>query len=699
MPRTVTLTFDDNSTHVYNNVPDDIAPAAIEQRASADFQGKKLKGIDGGKQANGPVTANPNLIHQGDKAYRGLSPTGERFADIGGATVLGGAMGAAAPEILGAAANVAGAFPATAGLRGPLTFMSNAARAAGRPASAASGAIGGLTGETAGQAVELVGGGPTAAEIARFAAGGIGPEAANLAAWAVKNKGGIPFIVNKLREATGKEVKLSEAQTKYLDEQIAALRGGEKTDQSLEAVGSIMGDRGRNLLDTADHQMVAALQQGSQVGKPGAFSGKTNADIGERLRDVITTRNQSFLDARSKQYKDTQRIRDLNVTNRENSGLTVDKMPEYTDLVNSIRGELVGGMRSPTVQAGYQKILSEIENKNEVGTTSFQALDDVRRSLGEAFRGKPPQGYEAIEKGAAKDLYQKISNLQKKYAGPAQEKLLEDYHAATEGMQVFSSKAGKKATALDQFREGNFATDASTLPSTYFKTRASIQALKDLTGSNKEVAVAALEHADKELAGKTGPQIREWMTKNAEWLSEVRPVQGLVNKYATRLEESERSLSNAVAFGKQAASDAAILTKHPIPAQRAVDMIRSMDKPSGAEAFLKIAPIISQSPETKSQMVNAVRQVVADQSTAKGAIDLFSRNIRPFLEQSGIAQKTEMDFIAGQLDKIQKMQVPESEKLGWARRMLLQATGTWAASAATRANVGSYNYMANQVPQ
>ena len=48
MARTVTITFDDNTNHVYENVPDDVTPEKVEQRASKEYPGKALKTIDGG---------------------------------------------------------------------------------------------------------------------------------------------------------------------------------------------------------------------------------------------------------------------------------------------------------------------------------------------------------------------------------------------------------------------------------------------------------------------------------------------------------------------------------------------------------------------------------------------------------------------------------------------------------------------------
>lgn len=50
MPRNITVTFDDGSTHVYNNAPDDITPDQVTARAQQDFQ-KQVKAIDGGRKS------------------------------------------------------------------------------------------------------------------------------------------------------------------------------------------------------------------------------------------------------------------------------------------------------------------------------------------------------------------------------------------------------------------------------------------------------------------------------------------------------------------------------------------------------------------------------------------------------------------------------------------------------------------------
>jgi len=49
MPRNITVTFEDGSTHVYQNAPDTITPQQVQERASKDF-GKAIKALDGGRK-------------------------------------------------------------------------------------------------------------------------------------------------------------------------------------------------------------------------------------------------------------------------------------------------------------------------------------------------------------------------------------------------------------------------------------------------------------------------------------------------------------------------------------------------------------------------------------------------------------------------------------------------------------------------
>lgn len=56
MPRNVTITLSNGKTHTYNNVPDNVTPEQIEQRAAQEFRGLRVTDISGGKKAAAPKT-------------------------------------------------------------------------------------------------------------------------------------------------------------------------------------------------------------------------------------------------------------------------------------------------------------------------------------------------------------------------------------------------------------------------------------------------------------------------------------------------------------------------------------------------------------------------------------------------------------------------------------------------------------------
>ncbi len=685
----------------------------------------------------GAAVGNPNLQRQGDRALRPDVQAGEALAAIGGAGATGGIMGAAAPEILGAVATGVRAlpFPGAPAVATGLDFAGRTARMAGRPISAIGGAVSGIAGETAGQIVEATGAPQPLAEAARFVGGGVGAETANAAKMVLQKYALVPALglASKFKHEAAKKLleklqtspgTLASQERELLDSITAEIRGGAKTDAPLENVGNIMRNEGNRLLLSGETQRANALLQSGSVGNAGGYPSRdrTLADIGGELQSTILARNKAGLEARSAQYTANEKMRDSIVAQREGAGQYVNDLPEYQSLIAEIRGQLNNAeamKRSPTIQASYEKVLREITNPQKTEAeiklvlsgrnldfqestgvpkpVTFKAIDDARRSFGEVFRGKPAQGFEAIDARMAEDVYAKLSSIQKGFAGGEkgpQAKLLDDYASATPGLEKFSSKLGKKVTALDQYREGQYP-DPSDIPSAFFRTRASIQALKELTGNDKQVQTAALDFANKELAGKDAPSIRAWMSKNAEWLGEVPATRDLVNQYATRLADSERATRNSQEFLKRASADKNMLVGKGVPAQQAIDLIKSGD----ASKWAVIAPVIAKSPQAKSQMVSAVRQVVANEAQSTTINDLFNRNIRHFLEQSDIATKAEMDAVSKGLSNIQTMKIPEQMRLGMAKRIVLNSIGGYTAGAASRAAVGGFGLLSDMVPQ
>lgn len=100
MPRNITVTFGDGTTHVYQNAPDDVSPDQVHQRAETEF-GKKVTALDGGRApAATPVEAPPPEQNLWQKARPYIAPVVEGVGMVGGG-ILGGAAGTvASPTVI-----------------------------------------------------------------------------------------------------------------------------------------------------------------------------------------------------------------------------------------------------------------------------------------------------------------------------------------------------------------------------------------------------------------------------------------------------------------------------------------------------------------------------------------------------------------------------------------------------------------------
>lgn len=750
----------------------------VEQSAT-DAQGRKAL-LVGGKwltdfesTPGGAAVGNPTAERQPPLPDTPREGGGSRLTKIGGAGAIGGVLGYAAPEILTGLGAAASAFPPIAPVGSAMIATGNLLKGA-RVASAAAGAVGGLAGETAGQVAEMSGANPVTAEVARFVGGAIGPETLNVGRWAIKKVLQAPALSTQtkltkevakqiLSKLEGRPQDLSDQEKQYLDKLIADLRGGEKSSQPAEAVYGAMqtgaaearstaSANARAVLDDAESMAQRQLDEAMRgpvqnlrqarerlqaIGQNAATTAQAErlkiaperelSDIGGDLRGMIVKRNEAALNQRRAQYAADEAARDAVVQQREGAGQTVTQLPEYAAMVNSLNAELAPGRRSPDVQRNIQHILSQIEDP----ATSFQALDDVRRKLGDVFKGKAAEGYEAISEAQARALYGKISDIQKKFAGAPQEKLLSQYADATEGLSMFGSRFGKKATALDKYDESLYSTDAARLPKDFFRSREGVQALRELTGDPAIVTQKAQEYAVRELAGKSEAQVRSWMTANRELLAAEPDVLRSVMKYADTLRRGERVATNAErGIGRiKQREDATILNVQSEAganvrnAERtANDIQKSGDRTAamleGRGPFFKeenvrkliesadssqwevAAEAIKRDPQAVASFSNAVRQTIAQRAerSYNGLQDFFNQNVRPAVTQTGLMSAREADEITRQIAAIENMKIPEPEKLNLARRLILNGVGGYTASAASRATVNAADAVRKYVP-
>ena len=484
------------------------------------------------------------------------------------------------------------------------------------------------------------------------------------------------------------------------------------------------------------------------------------ATIGGELQNAAAKRQGDLKTAASAAYTKTKTEVDDIVSGLEAANNSVTDLSSYKTLVARLKAELKPGVHSPDVARGYQKILDQITVPTRVGEApvafqpvpgggvvsikspakppekpTFQAIDDARRMLGEAFRGEADEGYKAIGNVAQKEFYGLVSQVQKDFAGDAQSRLLTQYADSRPGLEVFGSKAGTKLTGLDKGALTQFASDPSKIPTAFFSTPKMFASLVEMVGDKELATQAARQYTANQLASKqTSKEVGTWMTTNREFLNAVPEVKASVIAYQNTLQNSEREIANigakikglspqlnALAPQAKAAANqmlaegragSAALTKEAgaVSSKSAALADQIWDSSSAAlknvrdavnggdiNRWAAIAPVIERSPDAKKAVFDAVRQVTSEMATGPGAIRKFNEQMRPALEKFGMLGKEEADFISAELAKIGAKPGSDAEKLGLIRRMILQGVAGYSSSLGGRAGAAGFSF-ASDIP-
>jgi hypothetical protein len=324
--------------------------------------------------------------------------------------------------------------------------------------------------------------------------------------------------------------------------------------------------------------------------------------------------------------------------------------------------------------------------------TSFDALDDVRRRLGDAAYGKEVEGYSAIGTEIAKKYYGKISEIQSKFAGEAHDALQGGYESASRLLDKYKSKAGKRATVEDRFDPSRYQTDAASLPNDYFKTQQSVKDLVELTGGDKGlVTQAASDFSARQLRDKNAKGVRTWLNQNGDWLSspDLAGVKSKIESYANTLERAER------VSGKTGKAAQILESREPTVLRAGEKAVASGEKEAGAitdeaqkrvqtilgdsspakrvreiilggkqSVWNEVGPILSGSPQGKKAITDAVLQVIAPEEMG-GLIKLtkFREDVAPFLKSSKLMSDGQIAALESQLRTIYNSAMGQPAKL------------------------------------
>jgi len=513
---------------------------------------------------------------------------------IASSTAFGGIAGALSPEIVSSLGVAASFLPYVGEAIGPALVETGAALKAGRWAEAGIGAASGLTSEAAGQATEALGGTRTQADIARVAGGMLTPSAGTVAgfvgkpvklAWDFMHKtlGGAVETPKAVEAARENLAKLSEAGQPQTAVHATLQKGVEadrqataKAADAIRAEGhanaarvaqsnpttanhivteananadrmeadaakraAVLNKASDGKLATANRVLAQAAPELAKVGQVSELS-----DIGNTLRQAATAKQGAEIQARNEAYQATVAERDAAVKAKEDAGQDIGQTAAMASLKKELTGKLVGeGGFAKTTDAGVRRVYQQVYDavNPQKQKLSFEAVDQVRRRLGDVIAGNPtPEGYEAIGKQAAQKMYAQISKAQEEFAGPVQRTLQSEYAEASGGLTKFGSKAGKKLTAVDRIDPERFAGDPKALPKAFFNSQQSIRDAKELTGNPQLVERQAADYTARSMQGQSAAQAKKWVRDNQDWMRHVPGLTARANAYARKLEQIER---------------------------------------------------------------------------------------------------------------------------------------------------------------
>lgn len=540
------------------------------------------------------------------------------------------------------------------------------------------------------------------------------------------------FLAGKISEIRGGEAggTSERAVMRELEAGAGAIRSeAEQRAGAVRSEGERLAGRQRigeeRLPEIASERRAAAQSQLQTVGDVK----KEVTDIGNDLREPILSRFNEESLSKDQTYVAQKKVRDDVVSAKESAGETIENLQEYKDTLEALNKKLLIGKKAMSqrtrpvseqgVLAAYGKIreamiskrvkidnpayAEELKSKglkvvNGVDPntgepalyrefpTSFDALDDVRRKLADAAFGQGKEGYEALGQSISKEYYAKISAIQSKFAGEAQDTLQSNYELASKFLEKFKGAKGKAVTAFDKVDSEQFVKSPSSIPRTFFSDRQGVADLQKLTGNPSIVNKAAGDYVANSLRNKSAKEARAWLDRNSDFLSapEISAVKQKAENYIAGLERAEATAGRAEKAGtvagkmavgletgaakesekivSQATDRAQKILGDAYPERRISEVILS----GSPELWNEVAPIIAKSPAGKQALSKALNSVMADRvaSGRQSALDTFVKDVRPALETTNLVPK-------GQLDKLQRQieeaaaGMPEKQKVGF----------------------------------
>lgn len=350
-------------------------------------------------------------------------------------------------------------------------------------------------------------------------------------------------------------------------------------------------------------------------------------DIGNTLRQKILSVQGDAIAKRKKDYDDGKILVAQEVAEKESRGDFVRDRPDFKAILEEAkqRGGIGAAVTetpemvaaTPQLRSFYRQLYGMLSGQGAQQEIAGQAtgklkldfdqIDEIRRLLGDSFTKPVAEGYPSIQQTAERDLYMRLSKILGEYS-PKKKDLISTYRDESQGLDIFKTARGKKATATDAYNDSTFVTDPSQLPKTYFTTRTGVEDLIELTGGDRNlVEQQARAFVARQLQqARTADQVRGFQDNYSELLGVFPNLGRAVNQFADQLGQTTRVTGRIGELQKSLGTELKALPKTIIqPAQKeAADIVKQAE----AEAKKLRGPSATLDQEARAQAAQAQAQ-------------------------------------------------------------------------------------------
>ena len=356
--------------------------------------------------------------------------------------------------------------------------------------------------------------------------------------------------------APGAEAQAAQIRQRARDEAAATLFAArQQADQRAIEIRQIE-NRARQATQRFEGRVPQAQQA---IGRPAEMT-----DIGNALRERILKVQGDAIAKRKKDYDDGKVAVAQEVAQKESRGDFVRDREDFKAIIEEAkqRGGIGAAVTeapemvaaTPQLRSFYKQLYGMLSGQGaqqEIAGKAtgklkldFNQIDEVRRLLGDSFSKPVAEGYTSLQQKAERDLYMRLSEILGNYS-PKKKDLISTYKDESQGLNIFKTAKGKKATATDAYNDSAYVTDPSQLPKAYFVSRTGVEDLIQLTGGDRNlVEQQAKAFVARQLQqAKTADQVRGFQDSYSELLGVFPDLGRAVNQFADQLAQTTRVTS------------------------------------------------------------------------------------------------------------------------------------------------------------